>query len=306
VKHASATEIVVKLCYPDTSDGVIYLTIRDNGCSGQAITTKPGHWGVRNMHERARAVGGCSNFVGSRMVARPLCSRFPRSRLRPSGKMWPNIVRNEMQRSNQRKIADVTGRVRQIGAYVRRSPGSQSMVYFGTAAVIVEAVAHMHDRTAPYALVREHLATLPLGAALTYTCVSLRPEDRARWNRVPLRQGRAQALQGVGLGAGAFLAWMGIAAAQGWASAPAWGWERSSASAVAQSVALLGVGHSRLHGTKRWSFAGMGSRRCEQRLGRKGRWQCLIPAFALYHGVDGQHLLGMLAGGTTLMLLPPP
>ncbi len=29
----------------------------------------------------------------------------------------------------------------------------------------------------------------------------------------------------------------------------------------------------------------------------------LIPGFALYHGLDPQQVLGMLAGGTTLMLL---
>jgi hypothetical protein len=73
-----------------------------------------------------------------------------------------------MQQSDQHRMTDLTDRVRQVGAFLRRSPGSRSIVYFGTAALIVEVVAHVQDRTAPYALVREHLATLPFGAAFTY------------------------------------------------------------------------------------------------------------------------------------------
>lgn len=62
VKHASATEIVVELWYPEMPDGMVRLAIRDNGSTEQVITAKPGHWGVRNMVERARAVGGTLEF----------------------------------------------------------------------------------------------------------------------------------------------------------------------------------------------------------------------------------------------------
>lgn len=62
VKHAAATEIVVELCYPDTPDGMVRLAIRDNGRTEQLITAKPGHYGLRNMIERARAVGGMLEF----------------------------------------------------------------------------------------------------------------------------------------------------------------------------------------------------------------------------------------------------
>src|SRR6266487_2603034 len=135
-------------------------------------------------------------------------------------------MRAAMRPDNQSNL------LRRALEHVRREPGSRSVVYFGTAALLAVVVARMQDRTAPYALVREHVATLPFGAALTYACMCLRPEDRARWNRVPLDQGIAQALHGMGLGTGAFLAWMGIAAAKGWISAPAWGWEHTSVSAV--------------------------------------------------------------------------
>jgi signal transduction histidine kinase len=62
VKHAAATEIVVQLCYPDTPDDPVCLTIRDNGRTEQLVAARPGHWGVRNMVERARAVGGTLEF----------------------------------------------------------------------------------------------------------------------------------------------------------------------------------------------------------------------------------------------------
>jgi nitrate/nitrite-specific signal transduction histidine kinase len=35
---------------------------RDNGRTEQLVAARPGHWGVRNMVERARAVGGTLEF----------------------------------------------------------------------------------------------------------------------------------------------------------------------------------------------------------------------------------------------------
>jgi signal transduction histidine kinase len=62
VKHASATEIVVTLRYPQTRDEPVQLTVRDNGQSGQLVVAKPGHLGVQGMYERARTVGGTLQF----------------------------------------------------------------------------------------------------------------------------------------------------------------------------------------------------------------------------------------------------
>jgi signal transduction histidine kinase len=62
VKHANATDIVVHLRYPDTSTEMIQLAIRDNGRNGQAIQSRSGHFGIRNMLESARAVGGTLQF----------------------------------------------------------------------------------------------------------------------------------------------------------------------------------------------------------------------------------------------------
>jgi hypothetical protein len=109
---------------------------------------------------------------------------------------------------------------------------------------------------------------LPLGAAFTYACVCLRPEDRVRWNRVPLHQGIRQALQGIGLGAGAFLAWMGIAKAKKWASAPAWGWKQASINEVLRSAALLGVGHLAVAWNEEMVFRGYGFETVRAALGQ--------------------------------------
>jgi membrane protease YdiL (CAAX protease family) len=124
-----------------------------------------------------------------------------------------------------------------------------------------------------------------------------------RWNRVPLRQGVGQALHGVGLGTAAFLAWLGIAKAKQWVSAPAWGWEQTSLNEVLHSVAGQAVGHLAVSWNEEMVFRGYGFETVREALGQGKALAVLIPGFALYHGLDLQQLLGMLAGGMTLMLL---
>jgi signal transduction histidine kinase len=62
VKHAQASEIDILVQYPEMPGDGIHLTIRDNGHSKEIITPKPGHWGLRNMYERARMIGGTLHF----------------------------------------------------------------------------------------------------------------------------------------------------------------------------------------------------------------------------------------------------
>jgi membrane protease YdiL (CAAX protease family) len=121
--------------------------------------------------------------------------------------------------------------------------------------------------------------------------------------RVPLRQGVAQALHGVGLGTAAFLAWLGIAKARQWVSAPAWGWEQASMKEVLRSAALLGGGHLAVAWNEEMVFRGYGFETVRAALGQGKAVAVLIPGFALYHGLDPRRVLGMLAGGATLMLL---
>jgi membrane protease YdiL (CAAX protease family) len=208
-----------------------------------------------------------------------------------------------MQSRKPLSLANPADLMQQAEAYLRDSPRARSVAYFGAAALLVEVVAHFQDRRHPYALVREHLTVLPAGVALTYAFVRLHPEDRARWNRVPLRQGLSQGLQGIGLGAGAFFAWLGIAAARGWVSAPAWGWEQASVSAMARSIALLGAGHLAVAWNEEMVFRGYGFEVLRAAVGQGAAVGVVIPFFALYHGLDGFRILGTAAPGTTLMLL---
>jgi uncharacterized protein len=72
---------------------------------------------------------------------------------------------------------------------------------------------------------------------------------------------------------------------------------------VLHSSALLGVGHLAVAWNEEMVFRGYGFETVCEALGQGKALAVLIPGFALYHGLDPQQLLGMLAGGATLMLL---
>jgi signal transduction histidine kinase len=50
--------INVELAYPTSSHEPVELRVVDNGATFSGVTQKPGHWGIRNMHESARLAGG--------------------------------------------------------------------------------------------------------------------------------------------------------------------------------------------------------------------------------------------------------
>ncbi len=72
-RHASATRVVVALA---ERDGRVILTVRDDGVGFDldAPATDPDHWGLKNMRERARAIGGNLHVetapgAGTRVIA---------------------------------------------------------------------------------------------------------------------------------------------------------------------------------------------------------------------------------------------
>ncbi len=72
-RHASATRVVVALA---VRDGRVILTVRDDGVGFDldAPATDPDHWGLKNMRERARAIGGNLHVetapgAGTRVIA---------------------------------------------------------------------------------------------------------------------------------------------------------------------------------------------------------------------------------------------
>lgn len=208
-----------------------------------------------------------------------------------------------MQQDKQPTKTNLTEAIRHITISLQRSPGIRGLTYFGAAALILETVAHLHDRTHPHALIRIHLTTLPFGAALTYALVRLNPDDLARWKNVPLRCGLIQILQGLGLGASAFLAWLSIAAAKGWISSSGWGWDQTSISEVARSITLLGIGHLAVAWNEEMVFRGYGFTTLQTAVGTGRAIAIVIPLFALLHELNSQVLIGQAALGTTLLML---
>lgn len=191
----------------------------------------------------------------------------------------------------------------QVGVYLRQAPGVRSAVYLGVSAAMLELLWRVSRPTGPYAVECLHVRALPFVAIWTYTCVCLRSEDYERWNRTPLRQGVMQSLQGIGLGASAFLAWVSISVSQEWVSIPNWGWESNSPRAVARSLFLMGAGHLAIAWNEEMVFRGYGFETVQTAIGRKGAIGLLIPLFAIYHGIDFQKFIGMAAGGIILTLL---
>ena len=74
-------------------------------------------------------------------------------------------------------------------------------------------------------------------------------------------------------------------------------------SEVLRSATLLGVGHLAVAWNEETVFRGYGFETVREALGQGKAVAVLILGFALYHGLDPQQLIGMLAGGATLMLL---
>jgi signal transduction histidine kinase len=56
-RHASATSIAIAVA---ERNGRVVLTVSDNGVGFDlnGAGTSPDHWGLKNMRERARAIGG--------------------------------------------------------------------------------------------------------------------------------------------------------------------------------------------------------------------------------------------------------
>ncbi len=126
---------------------------------------------------------------------------------------------------------------------------------------------------------------------------------RVSWWQVPPAEGVPQGLAGIGLGTAAFLSVAGIAASQGWASAPAWGWTETSRTQLLQSVAFLAVSHLAVAGNEELVFRGYGLATLRATIGPVAAAAVLTTLFALFHERRPQVLLGQAVTGATLMVL---
>ncbi|HEU4323769.1 MAG TPA: CPBP family intramembrane glutamic endopeptidase, partial [Roseiflexaceae bacterium] len=184
--------------------------------------------------------------------------------------------------------------------FLRRSPGSRGLLYLGAAVMLFESVGRQFDRRSPNDLLAVHLIVLPLGVGLT---AALRRLEGVSWWQVPPAEGVPQGLAGIGLGAAAFLSVAGIAASQGWASAPVWGWTETSRTELLQSVAFLAVSHLAVAGNEELVFRGYGLETLRAAIGPVAAAAVLTALFALFHERRPQVLLGQAVTGATLMVL---
>jgi uncharacterized protein len=188
---------------------------------------------------------------------------------------------------------------------LRRSPGLRGTLYLTAAAASLELVFRLNDHTQPYSVVIGHMKTAPLVVLLTGVGLYLQSERTIDVDRTTMHQTAMQTLRGVGIGVGAYLGWIGVATACGWATFPNWGWTATSLSNVLQSAVILGVGHLAVAWNEEQVFRGYGFDTLRQAIGGWGAAGILVPLFAIGHSftLDLIKLQGFLITGAVLTLM---
>jgi signal transduction histidine kinase len=76
-RHASAAQVSVDVA---DRDGLVVLTITDDGIGfdPDAPGTRPDHWGLRSMYERAQAIGGTLRVISSPGAGTRIMAEVPR------------------------------------------------------------------------------------------------------------------------------------------------------------------------------------------------------------------------------------
>lgn len=185
---------------------------------------------------------------------------------------------------------------------LRVSPARRGVAYLAAAAVLMQGTSRMAKSwPTPYAPLLVHLIVLPGGALITYAFRRL--ENREPVPSTPMRERLRQATAGAGLGAAAFLAVAGVAAARGWVSAPEWGWERVTSGKVATAVALQAIGHLAVAWNEEVVFRGYGFETLREAWGDAAAAGVLVPLFAAAHRLTPQVFLGQAALGAALTAL---
>lgn len=149
------------------------------------------------------------------------------------------------------------------------------------------------------------MKTAPLVVLLTGIGLYLQSERPIGVDRTTVQQTAVQTLRGVGIGVGAYLGWIGVATACGWASFPSRTGATISLSNALQSAAILGVGHLAVAWNEEQVFRGYGFDTLRQAIGGWGAAAILIPLFAIGHSftLDLIKLQGFLITGAVLTLM---
>lgn len=187
---------------------------------------------------------------------------------------------------------------------LRRNAGLRSLAYLGSMVGIIlvaTRTARNADNPQPYHI---HHIAFPGVLVITALFARLRPEDAASWRQLPQRQDVLHLVGGLGVGGLAISSLLGVAAAQGWVSAPEWGWERTqiAPAAVASSIAITAAHSVVLVFDEEMVFRGYGFDTLRDALGLFGALAVSVPLFALYHGPGWKRFVGLSAAGLLLAL----
>jgi len=183
-----------------------------------------------------------------------------------------------------------------------RSPLVRSTLYVATAAAMLEIGNQLvRDKTDVYANI--HVPALPLVAVSTYAFARLQSQDTAAWHQLPSRQNLVDLQTGLLWGSASIMTLLGIAAARGWISAPAWGWETVPLRHVAYAVARTMVNHLAIAWNEEMVFRGYGLDSLREAVGLPAAATILTMIFAAYHGLGLRALVTYVLAGTILTLL---
>lgn len=187
---------------------------------------------------------------------------------------------------------------------LRASPAARSAAYLGSMVGVLLAVSKLpYDAENPFEA-NGHPLAFPGVVGITNLFTYLQSEDRIGWNRQPTRRELADFARGVVMGGAAWGAMMGLAAAKGWVSAPAWGWyEGLKPEAVLASAALIAAQEGTLVFNEEMIFRGYGLDTLEQALGLPGALALSTALFARYHGPGWKRFLGLSLPGLFLAFL---
>lgn len=187
---------------------------------------------------------------------------------------------------------------------LRDSAAIRSAAYLGSMVGVLLAASKLpYDHENPFEA-NMHLGAFPGVVGVTNLFTYLRAKDRAGWDRPPSREEIADFVRGVVLGATACSAMLGVAAAKGWMSAPAWGWRAGlTPGAVLASAGLLAAQESTLVFNEEMVFRGYGLDTLHEALGLPAALAVSIALFARYHGPGWKRFLGLGAAGVLLALL---
>lgn len=195
------------------------------------------------------------------------------------------------------------GLAARIGAALREHHLIRGVAYYGIGAAVLQTLAQYFPQREAYSGERLQLVTLPFTLAVTRAFADLRAEDRAAWETVDLAGGLPELAQGAALGAAMLLTTLGIARAQGWVSAPAWGWTIHTPGALAQSLVMMTGGHLAVALNEELVFRGYGYTTLTRAMPPAAAAAITTALFAVAHPLTPRVLFGEAALGLALLAM---